>query len=85
VFCKKSVEVIENKRWERKKERKERKRVRKLLKIRGLDWELQEGSASFVGSNGERIGVRCWIASGGVPVIGSGGLCSLPRAAARLE
>ena len=32
AFCTKSPEVVENKRWERGKERKERQRVRKLLK-----------------------------------------------------
>src|SRR5713101_2423384 len=35
VFCKKSSEVVENKRWERGKERKERKRVCKPLKTKG--------------------------------------------------
>jgi hypothetical protein len=34
VFLRKSLEVIENKRSDRKKERKERKRVRKLLKTK---------------------------------------------------
>jgi hypothetical protein len=35
VFCRKSPQAIENKRWEREKERKERKRVRKQLKTNG--------------------------------------------------
>jgi hypothetical protein len=35
VFCRKSPQAIENKRWEREKERKERKRVRKQLKTKG--------------------------------------------------
>src|SRR5260370_41701620 len=39
VFCKKSPQAIENKRWESEKERKERKRVRKLLKIKG-QWRV---------------------------------------------
>jgi len=31
VFCEKSPQAIENKRWEREKERKERRRVRKSV------------------------------------------------------
>src|SRR5216683_3581239 len=36
VFCKKSPQAIENKRWEREKERKERKRVRNGMIRRDL-------------------------------------------------
>src|ERR1700736_2746999 len=35
AFCEKSLQAIENKRWECAKERKERKRVRNRLKTKG--------------------------------------------------
>ncbi len=61
VFCIKSVQVIENKRWASKKERKERKRVCKFLKARGLEWERREGSERFVRDVEECIDIRRWV------------------------
>ena len=37
MFCKKSVEVIENKGWESENERKERKRVRKRKEVKEIE------------------------------------------------
>jgi hypothetical protein len=51
VFCKKSLQVIENKRREPKKEGQERKRVRNSMKRRELRMELREGHARLVRGN----------------------------------
>jgi len=51
VFCRKSAEVVENKRWGSEKERKERKRVRKRKEAKEIEEVEGENPARLVRDN----------------------------------